>query len=60
MPTVVLKLFALQGTVRTDRQSGNYMLPLLGSITIIHKTQLVTSENQGLKIKWTTYQILLI
>jgi len=32
MPLVVLKLFAGQGTWRTDRQSGNYLLPPLGSI----------------------------
>jgi len=34
MPTVVLKLFARQGTRRTDGQrgqSGDYMLPCLGS-----------------------------
>jgi len=30
MPTVVLKLFARQGT---DGQSGDYMLPPLGGIT---------------------------
>jgi len=28
MPTLVLKLFAGQGTGRTDGQSGDYMLPL--------------------------------
>jgi len=32
MPTVVLKLFAGQGTGRMDGQSGDYMLPPLGSI----------------------------
>ena len=36
MPTVVLKLFAGQGNGwmdnRTDGQSGDYMLPSLGSI----------------------------
>ena len=32
MSTVVLKLFAGQSTRRTDRQSGDYMLPPLGSI----------------------------
>jgi len=36
MPTVVLKLFAGQGNGwmdnRTDGQSGDYMLPPLGSI----------------------------
>ena len=35
MPTVVLKLFARQGTGQTDGQSSDYMLPLLGSITVI-------------------------
>jgi len=28
MPTVVFKFFARQGTGRTDRQSGDYMLAL--------------------------------
>jgi len=32
MSTAVLKLFAGQGTGRTDGQSGDYMLPHLGSI----------------------------
>jgi len=32
MPTAVLKLFARQGTRRTDRQKGENMLPPLGSI----------------------------
>jgi len=31
MPTVVLKLFAGQGTGRTDGQSSDYMLPPLGA-----------------------------
>ena len=35
MPTVVLKLFAVQGTGRTDGQSSDYMLPPLGSIKIM-------------------------
>jgi len=39
MPTVVLKLFAGQGTGRTERQtdlqSGDYMLPLFGSIKML-------------------------
>jgi len=35
MPTVVSKLFfGRQGTGRTDGQSGDYMLPSLGSIKI--------------------------
>jgi len=29
MPPVVLKLFAGQGTGRTNRQNGDYMLPPL-------------------------------
>jgi len=33
MPSVVLWLFAGQGTGRTDGESGDYMLPSLGSIT---------------------------
>jgi len=37
MPTVVSKLFARQGTGRTDGQSGDYMLPPLASITIAIK-----------------------
>jgi len=32
MATVVLKLFAGEGTGRKDGQNGNYMLPPLGSI----------------------------
>ena len=32
MPTLALKLFARQSTVRMDGQSGDYMLPPLGSI----------------------------
>jgi len=36
MPTVILKLFAGQGTGRTDGQSGDYMLPPLGSIIIFY------------------------
>jgi len=35
MPTVVLKLLAGQGTGRTDRQSGDYMLPPLVSIKFL-------------------------
>ena len=34
MSTVVLKLFAGQGTGRTDGQSGDYMLPPLWSLKI--------------------------
>ena len=41
VPTVVLKLFAGQGarrtTERTDGQSGDYMLPPLGSIMNVHR-----------------------
>ena len=35
MPIVVVKLFAGQGTGRTDGQSGNYIPPTLGSIKTV-------------------------
>ena len=55
MPTVVLKLFARQGSGRTDGQSGDHMLSPFGSIAIVERVVVLMtttpqrSQTQGIK-----------
>ena len=48
MATVVFKFFARQGTGRTDRQSGDYMLPPLGRI----KMYVAQKSDDNLSYTW--------